>query len=62
MKHVELLSGVTAGVEHDGLLSSWVVWQERGDIKDLFVDDDPDIILLRVFGDLVKSKGFGTSL
>ena len=56
MKHVELLSGVTAGVEHDGLLSSWVVWQERGDIEDLAVDDDPDVILLRVLGDVIESK------
>lgn len=26
VKHVELLGGVTSGVEHDGLLPSWMVW------------------------------------
>ena len=62
MKHVEFLSGVTPGVKHDSLLSSWMVWQEGSDIEDLSIDDDPDIILLRVFGDLIESEGLGTSL
>jgi hypothetical protein len=62
VKHVELLSGVTAGVEHDSLFSSWVVWQEGSDVEDLSVDDDPDIILLGVLGDLIEGEGLGTSL
>jgi hypothetical protein len=62
VKHVEFLSGVTAGVKHDGLLPSWMVWQERGDIKDLPIDDNPDIILLRVLGDLLEREGFSIGL
>ena len=62
MKHVELLSGVTAGIEHDSLLPSWVVRQERSDIEDLSVDDDPDVILLRVLGDLIKGEGLSAGL
>ena len=62
MKHVELLSGVAPSVEHDGLLPSWMVWQEGSDVEDLSVDDDPDVILLRVFGDLIEGEGLGASL
>lgn len=62
MKHVELLSGVTAGIEHDGLLSSRVVRQEGSDIEDLSVDNNPDIILLGVLGDLIKGENLSTSL
>ena len=62
MKHVELLSGVTSGVEHDCLLSPWMVWQEGSDIEDLAVDDDPDVVLLRVLCDLFKGKNLVASL
>jgi hypothetical protein len=61
VKHVELLSGVTSGIEHDSLLSSWVVWQEGSDIKDLSIDDDPDVVLLRVFSDLIEGEDLGAS-
>jgi len=62
VKHVELLGGITAGVKHDGLLSSWMIWQKGSDVEDLSVDDDPDIVLLRVLGDLVKGVDIGASL
>ena len=62
VKHVELLSGVTPGVEHNSLLSSWMVWQEGSNIEDLSIDDNPDVILLRVFSDLIESEGLGASL
>jgi hypothetical protein len=62
VKHVELLGGVAPCIEHDSLLSSWVVRQEGRDIKDLFSDDNPDVILLRVFGNLVEGENFGSSL
>lgn len=61
VKHVELLSGITAGVEHNGLLSSWVVWQEGSDIEHLTVDDNPDIVLLRVLGNFIKGEEFSIS-
>ena len=62
VEHVELLGGVAAGVEHDGLLSSWVVWQEGSDVKNLPVNDDPSVVLRRVLGDLVEGKDLGASL
>lgn len=62
MKHIELLGGVTACVEHDSLLSSWVVWQEGSDIEHLSVDDNPDILLFRVLCDLVEGEDFSTGL
>ena len=62
MKHIELLSSVAPGIEHNSLLSSRVVWQEGSDIEDLTVDDDPNIILLRVFGNLIKGEDLGASL
>ena len=62
MKHVELLSGVTAGVEHDGLLPSWVVRKEGSDIEHLSVDDNPYIILLRVLCDLIEGEYFSASI
>ena len=62
VEHVELLSSIAAGVEHDSFLSSWMVWQERGDIEDLSVNDDPDVILLCVLGDLVGGKDLSPSL
>ena len=62
MKHVELLSGVTAGVEHDRLLPSWMIWHKGSYIEDLTVDDDPDIVFLVVFGNLIEGESIGASL
>lgn len=62
VKHVKLLGGVATGVEHDSFLSSWMVWQERSNIEDLAIDDDPDVILLRVLGNLVEGKDLSASL
>lgn len=62
MEHVKLFSGVTASVDHDSFLPSWVVWQEGSDIENLSVDDDPNVILLRVFGDIIEGEDLGTSL
>ena len=62
MEHVEFLGGIAPSVEHDSLLSSWMIWQEGCDVEDLPVDDDPDVILLRVFGDLIEGEGLGASL
>jgi len=39
-----------------------MIRQEGCDVEDLPVDDDPDVILLRVFGDLIEGEGLGTSL
>lgn len=62
VKHVEFFSGITAGVEHDSLLPSWVVRQEGSDIENLSVDNDPGVVLLRVFGNLIEGEDLGTSL
>lgn len=62
VKHVELLGGVTPCIEHDSLLSSRMVRQEGRDVKDLSVDDNPDVILLRMFGNLVEGENLGASL
>jgi len=61
VEHVELLGSVTAGIEHDGLFSSWVVWQEGSDVEDLAVNDDPSVVLRRVLGDLVDGEDLSTS-
>ena len=61
MEHVELLSSIATGIKHDSLLSSWVVWQERSDVEYLSVDDNPDVVLVCMFGNLIESEGFSTS-
>ena len=61
MEHVELLCRVPAGVEQDGLLASWVVGQEAGDIENLAVDDHPTVIFLVVLGNLVNGETTGTA-
>ena len=55
VQHVELLGSITAGVQEDSFLASWVVRQELGNIKNLAVDDDPDVVLLVVLGNLSSS-------
>lgn len=62
MEHVELFGGVTTGVEHDSLFASWMVWQEGSYVQDLSVDDDPDIVFLRVLCDFFEGKDLGTGL
>ena len=55
VQHVELLGSITAGVQEDSFLASWVVRQELGNIKNLAVNDDPDVVLLVVLGNLSSS-------
>lgn len=55
MQHVEFLSGITASIEEDGLLSSGVIREEAGDIKNLTIDDNPHIILLIMLRNLSNS-------
>ena len=62
VEHVELFCSVTAGIEHDSLLSSWVVWQEGSDIEDLTVNDDPSVVLRRVLGNLVEGEDLSASV
>lgn len=62
VEHVELFSGVATGVEHDSLFTSRVVWQERSYVEDLSVDDDPDIIFLRVLSNLFEGKDLSAGL
>ena len=39
-----------------------MIWHKGSYIEDLTVDDDPDIIFLVVFGNLIEGKSIGTSL
>src|SRR6188768_3458589 len=52
VQHVELLCGVTAGVQHNGLLASRVVSEEVSHIEDLSINDNPNIVLFRVLRNL----------
>lgn len=56
MQHVELFSGVLSGVEHDGVLTTWVVIQELGDVVDLVVEDNPTVVLSAVLGNISFSE------
>ena len=61
VKHVEFLSGISSSVQENGLLASWVVGQEAGDIENLAVDNHPAVIFLVVLGNLVNGETTGTA-
>jgi len=72
VKHVELLGRVTASVEparvspsprsahaHDRLGAAGVVVKEGGNVEDLAVDRDPDVVLGRVLLEVVEGELLG---
>ena len=61
MQHVELLCRIPARIQENGLLASWVVGQEAGDVENLAVDDHPAVIFLVVLGNLVNGETTGTA-
>merc|ERR1711933_513676 len=61
MEHVELLRGVLARKEHDGLLAARVVGQEVCHIEDLLAYDAPAIRLSAVLRDLLLGHRHGTA-
>ena len=58
MEHVELLGGVLACEEHDGLLATRMVSQKVGAVVDLVADDAPAVLLGVVLGDLSSRDHF----
>ena len=57
VQHVELLRGVLAREEHDGLLAARVVLEEVGHVVDLVAHDDPAVGLGRVLRDVGLGAG-----
>lgn len=56
VQHVELLCRIPARIQENGLLASRMVGQEFRDVKDLAINDDPDVVLLVVLGNLGSSE------
>lgn len=55
VEHVELIGRVLSSEEHNGLLTSRMVREELGHVKDLAIDDDPTVSFLVVFGNFSPS-------
>lgn len=55
VEHVELFSSVSASIEQNGLLATWVISKEVGYIQNLAIDNDPAVILLVVLGNFFPS-------
>jgi len=54
MHHEELLSGILTSVDENGLLTSGMIREELGDIKNLSINDDPAVLLAVVLGNILK--------
>lgn len=52
VQHIELFRGVATSKDQNGLLSAGMVRQERGDIQNLTVDNDPAVLRSVVLGNL----------
>ena len=50
--HVEFFRGITASVDHDGFLATRMISEEVCAIKNLTVDDNPDVFFGVVLGDI----------
>uniref|UniRef100_A0A7S2ASQ3 Uncharacterized protein n=1 Tax=Alexandrium andersonii TaxID=327968 RepID=A0A7S2ASQ3_9DINO len=59
VEHVELLRGILASKEHDGLLATRVIGHEVGHIVHVIADDDPTVLLRRVLSYLGLADGHG---
>jgi hypothetical protein len=62
MQHIELLSGILAGEQHDSVLSSGVVIHELGHIIDLVKQDHPAIVFFVMLGYIFLGESFSTLL
>merc|ERR1739845_303135 len=54
MQHVELFSGILAGVQHDCLLATWMVGKESCHVQNFVTNDHPAVLVGVVLGDFVR--------